>query len=343
MSIIYISDVPSIAPFGFWTECVSTPIIVLIGIIGNTLSFVVMKSNTLRHKSYAHYLCVLAVFDTLTLVTRQVESVNKYFISGLGEPGLFEDFSAISCKFYKYVTHVITVVSSWLVVLMAIERLLAVCFPFKKVAIRQQSGADIAIGVMFILICISQLYHFVMVDHVLYGFHDCLAGNNYLSIYTSLNVYYQWALVFCFPVVFILVCNSMVLYQIFKVRQDVCQNNHPTRYNRAVERKKRCTCMLLTVTFSYIVTLLPLFMLTLVLDIAIKSKDKETAGYMYITLMPYLDICSTIALLNYATNFFIYVLSEKRFRFELRKLCKRSLSVKRCFPDRRTRDDIIWL
>jgi hypothetical protein len=225
---------------------------------------------------------------------------------------------------------------AWLVVLMAFERLMAMCFPFKNTVLRKQNGAPIVIGALLGLALISQSFRFVMIDHIMYdpenNIWDCLAGINYVTIYTSLNVYFfQWTLIFVLPVFCILACNSLVLCRIFMIKREL-QNKEKgldNRYKRTWNKKNRSTCMLLTVTFTYILTLLPLFTLSLIVDLTIKLGDLNTARETFFALSPYIDLCVPISLLNYAVNFFIYILSGKRFRFELVRSLARSLAGKR--------------
>ncbi|XP_045171298.2 cysteinyl leukotriene receptor 1-like [Mercenaria mercenaria] len=311
----------------------------------------VMKTKALRHKSYSHFLCALAVFDTLSLIIRQIESVDEYYVSHLAKPGVFQYFDSLSCKLYNYMAHVITLMSSWLVVFMALERLIAVCFPFKNAALRRQTGALAAICILLVVILISQSFRFIMVEYLVYdleyGIWDCLAGQNYIELYTSLDVYFfQWALVFVMPVVLIIICNSMVIYQIFKVKREVhrTERSMTRRQSGGGGKKTRSTGMLLTVTFTYILTLLPLFTLSLIVDLTIKLGDVETARHLYLTLTPFIDMCVSISLLNYAVNFFVYVLSGKRFRFELQRLLRRRNNIRtRTFTARSTREEILRL
>lgn len=312
------------------------------------MSFIVMKTKTLRHKSYSHYLCALAVFDTLTLIIRLLESVDEYYVSNLKVKGVFQEFNNSACKLYNFITHVIALMCSWLVVFMALERVFAVCFPFKKTAFRQQTGAAVAICLLFVIVCVSQSFRFIMIEHITYddqkNILDCLAVDDYLDIYTSLHVYFfQWTLVFVLPVIIIAVSNSIVLHHIFKVRKELSkEENYLTyRHGRALERRHRSTCMLLIVTFAYIITLLPLFALSLIVDVTIKVGDIETARNTYIALIPFLDSAVSISMLNYAINFFIYVVSGKRFRFELRSLFAKKRQVTRSFTLRNTREEYI--
>jgi hypothetical protein len=270
------------------------------------------------------------VFDTFSLLIRQIESIDEYYVFHSAKPGVFQNFNSLSCKMYNFTAHVITLMSSWLVVLMAVERLIAVCFPFKNAVLRKQNGALIAICVLLGIVLLSQSFRFIIIEHLLYDqkfeIWDCLAGHDFIELYTSLDIYFfQWALVFVLPVVLISVCNSMVIYQILKVKKDVNrEEEYLTRADNSGARKKtRSTRMLLILTFTYMLTLLPVFSLTLIVDLSIKFSNISTARNVYLTLTPYIDVGVAISLLNYAVNFFIYVLSGKRFRFELKRLFRR--------------------
>lgn len=348
--IYFYSDMPIGGPasWGFWVKFTSTPAIVIAGVIGNTLSLIVMKSQSLRHKSYSHYLCALAVFDTITLIIRLVTTINEYYTGILNERGLFHSFNNIGCKVYNFFEHVSYLMSSWLVVLMAMERLIAVCFPFKKCVIRQQSGAAASICCLLLVICFSQSFRLAMIENIPtdidMDYRICAATDTYTEMYTSLNMYfYQWSLTFFLPVVIVLVCNGLVLYQIFKVRRAIKQKDKNSRRTRAVNKNHKTTCMLLIVSFTYIGTLFPLLVLSTIIDSTIRLKDKTFAWSMYVTLGPFLEVCVAISLINYAINFFIYILSGKSFRMELRKIFNYDLTIRRSFTARSTREEFLRL
>ena len=334
---------PELPEWGQWFKFIMTPIIVTIGVIGNALSFIVMKTKSLRYKSYSHYLCALAFFDTVTLVLRLVKTVDEYYVYELHIQGLFQSFNHASCVIFNFIEHVSYLMSSWLIVLMAIERLVAVCFPFKKSIIRKQSGAIATIFIMCILVCASQTFRAVMVGAIGEPTLECAAHNSYKDIYTLLTVYYyEVTLVFVLPVTIILTCNCLVLYQIFRVQKAIKQKEPANaRYRKVVTKRHRTTYMLLIVSFSYIVTLLPSFIVQLVIDASIRTYGPG-AQSIFITLYPFLDLFATISLINYGVNFFIYILSGQSFRFELRKIFvnERSMSFT---GTRGTREEFIRL
>lgn len=331
------------AEWGFWVKFILTPVIVIAGLVGNTLSFVVMKSKALRRKSYSHYLSALAVFDTFTLIVRQVRVVDEYFYNTIGVNEVFKDFEDFGCKIFHYMEHIAYLMSSWLIVLMAVERLIAVCFPFKKVVILKQTGATLCICCLFVAVSLSQAFRLVMIEHIDNDIQNCEASDNYLELYTSLHVYfYQWTLTFVLPVLLVLGCNMLVLYQIFKIKREVKKKDKRNRQNRTARKNTRTTCMLLIVSFTFIGTLLPLFTLTLIMDISVRNLGSD-AWTLYNALWPFIETSEAISLVNYAVNFYIYILSGRRFRFELKRVFYRQRTSKRSFTARSTRDEVIRL
>ena len=322
--------------WGFWVKFVLTPIIVFFGTIGNSLSLIVMKSKGLRHKSYSQLLSVLAIFDTLTLILRQIQTIDQFL-----DHGIFKGFNDFGCKLYNFIEHIAYLMSSWLIVFMAVERVLAVCLPFKKFRIRRQSGATASIVLLFIAICLSQAFRLVMVEQ--YG-ETCASSDNFFLLYTNLHLYfYYMTLTFILPVAIVLTCNALVLYQIFKVKQEVKKENTRNREHRAVRKTQRTTCMLLIVSGTFLLTLLPLLTLSLVVDITVKTKGKAALSF-YKSMVPYLDLVVALSLVNYGVNFFIYILSGKSFRYELRKVFYgQKPRATRSITARSTKEEIIRL
>ena len=84
-------------PWTWWILLFGTPIITVIGVTGNILSFCVLKTRRYRFKSYSHYLCTLAVFDSLVLIDKLTQRINKFLLNS-GQDGLFVDYNDATCK-----------------------------------------------------------------------------------------------------------------------------------------------------------------------------------------------------------------------------------------------------
>ena len=125
----------------------------------------------------------------------------------------------------------------------------------------------------------------------------------------------------------LLICSQSVLLYVF------------FRYRKS-SRRHRTTYMLLIVSFTYIATLLPSFVVQVVIDASIRSRGME-ARDIFVALYPYTDVLAVVSLINYAANFFIYILSGHSFRFELRKIFVKERNTS--FTGTRTREEFIRL
>ncbi len=84
-------------PWTWWALQIGTPIVALIGVTGNILSFLVLKSKRYRYKSYSHYLCTLAVFDSFVLVFKYIKRLNS-LLWHTGHDGIFAEYGDAACK-----------------------------------------------------------------------------------------------------------------------------------------------------------------------------------------------------------------------------------------------------
>ena len=109
---------------------------------------------------------------------------------------------------------------------------------------------------------------------------------------------------------------------------------------RKNNKRHRTTYMLLTVSFTYIFTLLPSFIVQIIIDVSIRTRGMD-ARHIFEALYPYTDVLSVVSLINYAVNFFIYILAGHSFRFELRKIFVKERNTS--FTATRTREEFIRL
>lgn len=299
------------ASWGWWTQQILTPVIVLIGIGGNLMSFLLMKTKSLRKKSYSHFLCALAVFDSFCLINRQVTLIHEILIH-TSQNGVFTEFSDLSCQIYSFYEHLCYLMSSWLIVGMAAERVVAMCLPFRKTLLRTQTGAIVTILVTFIIMCLTQVFRFIMIKNI--G-GTCQGDISSHVEYIHLHIYfYQLTLVLTLPFTVVLVCNSLVIYQIYRVRK-AARNSR----SRVVERSHKTTLMLLSISFTYLATMLPLVVISFFWQAAMNQQNVD----MVFSLYPVQQFVSVISYVNYGVNFFIYILSGRSFRFELKRIFSR--------------------
>lgn len=118
------------------------PAIFLIGVVGNTLSFLTVTISKSK-SSYKVYLAALAAVDTMTLFSLLIQ---------IWLPDTFDIhlhlLSTGFCKFQIYILYVFTAFSTCLVSLLALERAFCLYFPFKVKSICRPKNALITTGIL---------------------------------------------------------------------------------------------------------------------------------------------------------------------------------------------------
>nr|XP_022311965.1 cholecystokinin receptor type A-like [Crassostrea virginica] len=278
---------PLLAPpseWGFWVSFYATPAIVALGLIGNTLCFVVMKRNSLRTRSYSHFLCALAVFDSITLIGRQTDLINVYLDKHTRIGNMFSSFSDFGCKMYFFSLNTCYLMSAWLIVCMSIERLQAVCFPFKKTPWRRQEGAVGIILSLFLVLSLSQFFRFTYFGR---SGKQCGAYVDQRAAYLHWHIYeYMFTFLFGLPFSIVLLGNFFVLLKIRQIRNEIrerrLQSNLLSTRNVTRKRSFKTTATLLTISFSYVITMLPLLVISIILHVIVDVNTLEvlSAGGM---------------------------------------------------------------
>jgi len=102
------------------------PVIVLLGTVGNTLSFCVLVRRGMRSTPMYFYLTLLAVADTFVLYVSAfkvwIRTMTRFEVLHLSNVGCKLIMFILLCSFY---------LSAWLVVLVTLDRFLVVWFPFR--------------------------------------------------------------------------------------------------------------------------------------------------------------------------------------------------------------------
>lgn len=101
-----------------------TPVIIVVGLVGNVTSFLVFVRTHVRRLSSSVYLAALAIADTGFLV--------QLFITWLNYIRIFLFHKEGWCQAVVYLSYVCSFLSVWYVVGFTVERYIAVCYPLKR-------------------------------------------------------------------------------------------------------------------------------------------------------------------------------------------------------------------
>ena len=103
-----------------------SPIILILGTIGNILSAYIMSQKPLRRSVTALYLSVLAVVDTLVLYT----GLLRYWIKAISGVDI-RNQSQLTCRLHAFLVYWFTDLAVWIIVIVTLERFINVQYPHK--------------------------------------------------------------------------------------------------------------------------------------------------------------------------------------------------------------------
>lgn len=202
-------------------------------------------------------------------------------------------------------------------------RFIAVLFPLKKDLFCRQRNAVTIIVILFASLSYSQIFRLVI-----FGINSgsCEAADVYRGVYVILHVYlYQLLLQFLLPAVLIFSLNVAILHRLRRHRQGVplqraasCASADVSTLKR---RPRKTTCMLLVIAFTYLVTILPLLVVSLTMHVALLT-DLALATWIFAHLEDLRLVLELLSEINYASNFYIYVLTGAHFRLAVYKLLR---------------------
>ena len=238
--------------------------------------------------------------------------------------------SGISCSTHRFILYLGLDTSSWLLATISIERFIAVCKPGKHKAIK---SARFGLKVIAVLILVQIAFNI----HVFFtrGRHwtetKVIDGGTLKSVeincgYTSKEARFFWtnhqgwmAMLWycCFPFTVMLITTILIIKKLRTLQHSMLSRNSSSE--SATERIKKTntmTRMLLSVTLYFLIITTPIFIFTMFQSLLFYQ---SAVGERRLAKLELTDACLTIFLyLNHSINFFLYCLTGRRFRQELK-------------------------
>ncbi|XP_062609738.1 neurotensin receptor type 1-like isoform X2 [Saccostrea cucullata] len=315
-----------------------TPVILIVGFVGNLLSLYVFLSRNMRGLSASTYLAALSTSDLLTLIFYvTVEWLRRGLMYLKTDITLtFIDVDG-PCQFQLYMSYMSRFLSAWLVVAFTGERYIGVCHPLRRRDICTKSGTRRIVGSIFVISAVVVLYKPVL--SAIYvssdGRHYCTTDRDYDFVSFILDSIYA-VLITLVPFIIITVLNILIM------RRLIIRNKRKRECKIVTEEsiiRLEFTIILLAISFCFIGLNIPFFAvwfrnflhskyISSVGVLEHYSADFEFwQGVLYIT--------RTIFYINYCINFFLYSITGAYFRREVKMLftyhsLKRDSSYSRC-------------
>lgn len=293
-----------------------TPVIFVIGIIGNSISLAVFTSKNLRKLSASTYLAALSVADILSLIfyvlvewlRRGIEHINPDLkITFLDKNGF--------CQVLLYMAYISRLMSAWIIVIFTIERFTGVCYPLKSF----NRGARKILLTLLVISCLLVLYKPILSgEHTKRQKTVCTANPEYKLLSFALDGAFAIAITLV-PFVIITALNFMIVRKLFlrnRESRDLFSDDSTIRLE--------FTLILLAISFFFVAFNLPFSVVWTRNFLYFSNFNRSQPDINVEYWNGVLIITRTIFYLNYCINFFLYNITGKYFRTALTEMivCK---------------------
>ena len=278
-----------------------TEIMVIIGILGNIISFVVFARKTFRKNPVSIYCCALALFDVISLSFSSV--MDFYYI-------LYNNFirsnSDAICASFGYGYFAFSSIPSWILVAFSIERTLNL----KKV-----TNAKKKLAVHFSIVLAIILSHLLLYIEIPIYLRLFPRKVNNITLYAcepttlsfgnAMNVVYNIESS-ALPFLIMIISSLITIKMLRDSRRQVEMMGSVAEKRKSRDRKFAIT----SITFNVLFIVLKMPYLVCI-----------SIGFYYVNYYVY-QVSYAMFFLNFSINFFVHFFSNSIFRKELTVIVK---------------------
>ncbi|XP_064597259.1 growth hormone secretagogue receptor type 1-like [Liolophura sinensis] len=285
-------------------------ILTIIGLVCNSLAFVTI-SKIKPFSTSSFYVALLAVLDTLVLLTRLIYQQMTGFDVPMGN---------IGCAAFTYVGQCILHISTWTLVIMTIERFVAVWFPLRVMELFTMRRAKISVAIIAVVLLLVNIHNTWTYEEV---WQDppqglnCVPRPEYVYFHKIVWYWINSCVYAFFPCVILIGLNGLIIWGMrrsFKVQKKM--TNGECVGSSKQTQQRQITIMLVTVSVAFVCFLLPICIFHLVsVNWNYAKSTEETARYHLAS-----EIVFFVAEIHHAINFLFYFFSSRKFRTVLIKL-----------------------
>ncbi|XP_056009426.1 thyrotropin-releasing hormone receptor-like [Ostrea edulis] len=296
------------------------PLFLILGLAGHTLTVIIMQRRRYSQLASRFFLIALALSDSVLLLT---QVFNKNFVLTYLRMDV-RALSSVGCKAFFVIFKTAKMSSSWFLVFICWERFVAVWFPLKAKFICTKRVAWALILIVYVLIttytsvwsyasqitkkniCHPDVYDKTNTSEVS-RFGTFLIGG--LSIYSLI------------PMIFLITMTPLIVLKLARQGRKRKSMVGKSYRKTSSSDSSRTTFMLVGVMVAYILLISPVTALHMsAFFLRLNAFGSNASGFLI-----FKEVCQILEQINYAINFYLYVLTSSLFRVGLKELfCCRS-------------------
>ncbi|CAF1300985.1 unnamed protein product [Rotaria sp. Silwood1] len=298
---------------------VVVPYLVVLGIIGNSLSVLTFSQRKLRILSCGCYLLLLAICDTIALLIMS----RPYFFKQLNM--IHHLNSSFLCGLHLFLTKIFDELTPWLLVFVACNRLVLSRYPRNDQCFQTSRAA------LWSTLCLLSIIIFLNL-HLLFGIgvgfspsQPCISvcgpltqSPSYLFFYKNVSPVIDLFLSLIIPFCIVFIANIFILANVRRVKKQATR----MRRRKRATRNARLSIVLLADLMTFLIASVPVLSVECIYRFTRTLEHNEQLDeYISIAWI----IANKVFYLNYSLSFYFYVLTSSYFRhhFLLAIRCKK--------------------
>ena len=292
---------------------IGSPIVICVGVIGNILSLIILRSKFFRNVPSSVGFTLLAIVDicilTIGFLPSWIGNITdgKHEIRGMGQVG---------CKSHIFLTYLFAFLGPWTLVLITIERLISVVNPTAHSSIC--TTRNIFIGwLVIVVVLFGANLHFIWTYELIRSsniitadiIYDCQYHSNHLDFHNDIWPWVDFSVSFAGPFLVILVCNMAIIIVVCLNRRRY--SNLPGKQVSQLDKITSTTAMSVSVSVIYLLTTSPVVIVGLLLSygkITMDTIPQTASAYLILILV------NLVFYINSAINFLLYFMTNAHFR-----------------------------
>ena len=281
------------------------PVLIPLGLVGNTLSFLVLIRSNNRKVSTCIYMAAISINDNIMMFPAlQDWLVGTVFV---------REWYLLECVLHKYLHSYCLQCGTYQVLAMTCDKYIAIKWPHRSATYSSPKRAKLIIFTIVICTTIFNFPHFFITAVV--------AGNCYgFSVQSMFTKIYSWLTIVInavIPFTLLIHMNYIIVKTVKNSRKSFTDNDRgmDARQKALQSAEKQLTTMLLLVTTLFLILLLPTY-----IRFIYAAFVTSNTPYKYAISMCIFELSYKLYVTNSSVNFFLYCISGKKFRKDLKEI-----------------------
>ena len=283
------------------------PILIPLGLVGNTLSFLVMVKKSNRKISTCIYMAAIGINDSLLLCF----GLHDWLVGALK----VSQWREWECKIAAYLDNLTLQCVTYQILAMTFDKYVAIKWPHRSAIYSTPRRAQVIILTIIVSVIIYNLPHLyttAVVPGTCYGY----------SVKSILTKMFSWFTIVINAVIpfTLLIHMNYVIVKTVKGSRKMFRNSVGSAGVKIREKtmksaENQLTTMLLLVTTLFLILLLPTYIRFIYAAFVSSDTPSKFATSMIIS-----EISYKLYVTNSGINFFLYCISGQKFRNDLKEI-----------------------